>query len=386
MKKILLVLPSFQHGGTVRSARSFVEKNNDEEFEIDVFCMQRVGEFESYFKKCNILNENVELASFISLSVVFSGYSFLKKIVSLFYYFKSKVFGRKKDVIFSKVAKKIAKKKKYDCVLAFQEGLATEFTSYIPIEKKIAWVRCDYSRYYKMVNVDESNIYKKFTSIICVSKYTANKFIEYIPSVKEKVYSIYNLIDFESIINDSKKEITDDRFDNSVFTMVSIGRMDPVKQFTKIPIISKMLVENECEFKWYIIGDGGKEKEEVIKLINDYKLQNYVYLLGAKENPYSYIKKSDLLVCLSSSEACPNVINEAKILHIPILSNTFPTVFEFVINEYNGILCEIEDMHVTIKELINNKNSLNIIKENIKDFVYDNEQIMTDIYNLILED
>lgn len=386
MKKILLILPSFEHGGTVRSARSFVEKNDNTKFEIDVFCLQRTGEFEKYFKKCNILKSKVELETFISLSVVFKNYSFFKKIVSLVYYLKRKILKSTKEKVYSKVANKICKKNKYDCVLAFQEGLATDFARYTPVKNKIAWVRCDYSRYYKMVNVDETAIYSSYNSIVCVSEYTAKIFVDYLPLVKNKVHAIHNIIDFESIILDSKKEIDDTRFDNSCFTMVSIGRIDPVKQFSKIPYIAYELKKCGCIFKWYIVGDGGKEKEEVVNKITELNVSDCVIMLGAKENPYPYIKNSNILVCLSSSEACPNVINEAKILHKPVVSNCFSSVYEFIEHNFNGVICEIDQFPDVLKNIIFNPQIIDNISQNLNDYVYNNKKIMNDIYNLILEE
>ena len=386
MKKILLVLPSFEHGGTVRSARSFVEKNDDKEFQIDVFCLQKTGEFEKYFKKCRILNSEIELETFISLSVVFKKYSFFKKIIALIYYLKRKICKTTKEKVYSKIAKKICKKNTYDCVLAFQEGLATDFVRYVPVKNKIAWVRCDYSRYFKMVNVDETEIYKSYNSIVCVSEYTAKIFVEYLPLVKDKVHAIYNLIDFESIISDAEKEIDDIRFDNSCFTMISIGRIDPVKQFSKIPFIANELKNSGCVFKWYILGDGGKEKEEVVNKIAELNVNDCVIMLGAKENPYPYIKKSNLLVCLSSSEACPNVINEAKILHKPIVSNCFSSVYEFIIHNFNGLICTIDQFPNVLKNIVFNPQIIDNISQNLNDYVYNNKKIMNDIYNLILEE
>lgn len=386
MKKVLLVLPSFQHGGTVRSARSFVEKNDNKKCTIDVFCLQRIGQFEKYFKKSKILKSEVELECYISLSTVFKNYSFINKIKALFYYIKRKIFKYSNEFIYNKISKKITKRCKYDCVLAFQEGLATDFVRYIPVNNRIAWVRCDYSRYYKMTNIDETEIYMLYNSIVCVSEYTASIFKKYLPRVQNKVYSIHNLIDFESIILDSNKKIVDSNFDNSYFTMISIGRIDPVKQFVLIPDIAYKLKAKGHNFYWYILGDGGKEKDALIDKINELKVNDCVILLGSRENPYPYILKSDLLVCLSSSEACPNVINEAKILHKPIVSNSFPSVYEFIENGNNGLICEINQMFDILENIITNPHIIEKISNNLSNYIYDNRKIMKSIYDLILEE
>ena len=43
-----------------------------------------------------------------------------------------------------------------------------------------------------------------------------------------------------------------------------------------------------------------------------------------------------MVVSTSVSEACPNVINEAKILHTPIVATNFGSVYEFIEDGVNG--------------------------------------------------
>lgn len=384
MKKVLLIMPTFCHGGTVRSAISLMKHYDKTRYKIDVFCLQRYGELESYFKDYNIIDQNIELASYIGLSKIYKKLNFGNKIKAMYYYIKRKLFGVKKEKLFKKIARKIVKNKNYDCVIAFQEGMVTEFVTYIPVERKIAWIMCDYARYLTLVNRDEANIYNKYNDIVCVSKTTADSFIKCIPSVKDKVHPIYVMLDNEKIINSSKVQIEDIKFDTSKFTIVSIGRMDPVKQFSKIPLIANELKEKELQFKWYIIGDGGDEKSKVIDEIKKYNLENDVILLGSKENPYYYLNKANLFVCVSESEACPNVINEAKILNKAILTNSFPAAYEFIVSGENGIICDINEMSKYIDKFINDKEFYKKIIDGIKGFTYDNESIIKEIDNLIV--
>ncbi len=386
-KKILLVLPSFQCGGTVRSARSFVELHDEEKYDIDVFCLQKVGEFETYFKKCKVLNENVELTTAISFNTSYKHHNLLNKIKAFYFYLKKKI-DKKYDFekVFKKISRKIEKKANYDCIMVFQEGLATQFASYMLNKNKIAWVRCDYSRYYNMVKKDETKIYENYKKIVCVSKYTATIFCEYFITFKEKVMAIHNLIDYKSILNESKKNIENSNYQNSQFTIVSIGRMDPVKQFSYIPPIAAKLCKNHINFKWYIIGDGGAEKFIVQEKIKEYDVVDKVIMLGSIQNPYPYIKNSNLLVCLSSSEACPNVINEAKILHIPIITTDFASVYEYIEHLKNGIISKIENIDEAIMSFINDENIRNNIEKNIQNYEYNNTEIFEKINNLILEE
>ena len=82
-------------------------------------------------------------------------------------------------------------------------------------------------------------------------------------------------------------------------------------------------------------------------------MEDNITILGYKDNPYPYIKQSDLLVCLSSSEACPMIFNEAKVLSVPVVSSDFGGVEEFVDLNFGLISCE-DNMVLFIKSIICN--------------------------------
>ena len=151
-------------------------------------------------------------------------------------------------------------------------------------------------------------------------------------------------------------------------------------------IVSNILEKNPSKkIRWYIIGDGSKKLiEETKRLIGLYNLEKEVILLGAKDNPYPYIINSNLLVSLSRSEACPYVINEGKILNIPVLSTDYPSAKELIDNGKTGIISNINDFPEMIYHLIENTdniyNKLKIYSDNNK---YNNDDIILKINNLI---
>lgn len=106
-------------------------------------------------------------------------------------------------------------------------------------------------------------------------------------------------------------------------------------------------------------------------------------MLGPKQNPYKYMAKCQLYVCLSISEACPFVINESKILHIPVITTDFPSAYEFISNNINGRICRFEDIPPNIATLINSKNEYCKILENIKEYTYNNNIIENKLLELL---
>ena len=288
-------------------------------------------------------------------------------------------------IVFKRVASTL-ERNNYDLVISFQEGGATLLASYFQRTKKIAWIRCDYQRYLVSKKIISRNkrIYGRFNRIICVSEFTRSQLLKTLPELSTKTISLHNLINDDLIISKSKENISIYN-DYNGFKVVSVGRFDVVKRFELIPQIASFIKSKGFSFKWIILGDG---KQELIRLtkeeIERYGLEQVVILLGDCKNPYPYIVQSDLLVCLSSTEACPNVINEAKILHTPVVSTDFGSSREFLENNYNGLISSIDNIGNSILSLIENKDLYYRIKRNISHFKYSNQDILRILQEEIL--
>ncbi|MDK2042530.1 glycosyltransferase [Aliarcobacter butzleri] len=126
-----------------------------------------------------------------------------------------------------------------------------------------------------------------------------------------KIEYIHNLFDIETIEELSKKDI---EFQKKRFTFVTVGRLDSGKNH-------KLLIEAVKDFNadLWIIGDG-ELKEGLQKYINELNLNDKVYLLGKKENPFSFLSKADCFVFSSNYEGFPNVLVEALVCGLPIIS------------------------------------------------------------------
>jgi len=353
-KKILFITPDLRFGGTNSSLSNIynIIKGN---YEIDVFSLynKQIG---SYSFRDRILRSGKLLywyyCYYSDLKGVDKIFAFIIKIITRICLLIGINFG---DFLQKREVRRISRNHHYDLVIGFQEGAATLFASRFKNVKKMAWIHCDYSRYYKMVNKkNEEAIYDSFNKIVCVSNYTARSFVDIYPSLKEKVINIYNPYDEERVIRLSKELIEDSRFDTSCFTILSVGRIDKVKRFSMIPQIANRLKEKNKAFRWYIIGNvvDLEEYDTIMKGIKDYKLENYVFVLNGKKNPYPYFAQSNLLATTSSSEACPIVFLEAQTFNIPIITTSFGSSFEFVEHGKNGYITPLDNFHTFIIEVM----------------------------------
>jgi glycosyltransferase involved in cell wall biosynthesis len=158
-------------------------------------------------------------------------------------------------------------------------------------------------------------------------------------------------------------------------TLLSVGRFGPEKRFPLIPSIASQLKARGLNFLWFIVGDGD-EKSAIQKNISLHNVADCVILLGAKSNPHFYIKQADLLVSLSSSEACPRVIIEALILGTPVLSSNFPSIYEYLDDGLYGRIAPIENFPDAIAQLLTDKPLYNRLKSNLKNYSFDNTSLI----------
>lgn len=353
MKSLLFIVPSRSNGGT-NSSLSAIYNALSENYRIRILSITSKGEGKYSFLSNSFTNNilNAYYNDFSRLNGKTKLLALLLKIfkrTALFFNFSID------DIVCKYAAGIIEKQERYDFIIGFQEGLAMRVASNFSNPNKYTWLHCDYERSVPS-DKNELRCYDKFKKIVCVSQYTMHRFLQRYPTLKENTYYIYNLLDDKNIIKLSSETVDDSRFDNSCFTILSAGRMDPVKQFSIIPKIARSLIDinNGTPFCWYILG--GPENDEYNKIkreIVKYKVQDYVKLLGNKNNPYPFFKASNLYVSTSLSEACPMVFNEARILGIPIVSSNFGSAAEFIQNGTDGQIGTISELPEIISNIIN---------------------------------
>lgn len=390
-KKILFVLPSLKNGGgTIRSLQNLLLHLPIDRYNVEVLPIN----FEPFdtvkLINCNVLPNQKTLMA-IGTNVRHLIYLknlwiiinvFLRKVL-LFFFRRVGGYHKFLPLYLASTANKI-NNLNYDSIIAFQEGFPTFFCSMLKANNKIAWIHSNYKEYVKLIKKDEQYIYSNFNQIICVSAFTKQEFLNFFPQYHEKASYIYNVLDENFIKTQSVFKIDDSRFDNSHFTIISIGRIDPVKQFSKLPGIAYKLKQKNLKFKWYLLGDGNpNELRLILKNTVHFNVEDCFVYLGGKFNPYPYIANSNLLVSSSFSEACPYVVNEAKVLGVPIVSTDYGSSYEFVNHNVNGYITPLDKMSIIIEQLINNEDTYTQIRNNVKKFVYDNEMIVKKLVEIL---
>ena len=72
-----------------------------------------------------------------------------------------------------------------------------------------------------------------------------------------------------------------------------------------------------------LVGDG-EDRDALLRLSRELRLEDRVHFVGALRNPYSIIQRADLLVLPSRWEGYPNVLLEALALGVPVVATDCP--------------------------------------------------------------
>lgn len=387
-KKILIVLPTLRNGGGVVSGlKNMLSLLPTERFDFYVLPLGYSGYNNVELENCKILKDNFILTAINGIYKHCENYRhknflwFAKVILTLLN--RVKLRSLVVNILYKNIAKKY---NSFDIIVAYQEGPTTDFAQYINAPLRIAWMHGDYPNYYADHKFkSEERIYSKYDKIICVSKHTLKNFIKIYPNLLEKSQSIYNLLDIQSILDNASNGSCDILFNDKIVNLISIGRLSYIKQFNLIPrVISEILKRGTTNFRWILIGDGSVDDiNQIYQETQKYEInEDHFKFIGAKYNPFPYIKQSDILVSTSYSEACPYVVNEARALGIPVVSNNYPSIYEFIEDRVNGRICTIDTMAQILSELISDNKELNKLKKEAKSNRYNNDAIIRDICNL----
>lgn len=271
----------------------------------------------------------------------------------------------------------------YDVAIAYKDGAATWFLAKnISAKVKIAFFHTDFIRAGYNAKREEK-VYESFDQIYCVSSAAMKSFVQALPSLKEKTSVFYTILDYNKLHNLAKFGPTfTDNF-NGV-RILTVGRLSHEKGLDKALKALLLLKSNGLCIRWYIVGDG-REKNNLIKLIEANNLQEDVVFLGLVENPYRLMADCDIYVQPSNYEGYCLAIAEARALFCPVVACDFSGAKEQIVNKETGIITGMsaDELYEGISELVRNNDLRKKIKNNLKNTTNQYTNQFDELDNLI---
>ena len=387
-KKVLFVLRRAGIGGTATSMYNLLSLLNERGKSADVLLFSCEGEFTEQFKGVsNLLPEEKILSAISCSSSTLKKRGIISVAIRCAYVLCHRLLGvrRARNLFYRISARKFSGK--YSAVVAYQEDLTTDYVAHIKSERRIAWCHMDYDAVAKASkrSVEYSKkLYSKYDYIMCVSEVIKDSMIINLRWPKEKIDVVYNTIPPKYIKSRADEQI-DVEIPKKQYRFVSVGRLVDRKRFDRVVLAAEALRKKGVDFVWYILGTG-PELESIDHMIKEKELENEVLLLGAKKNPFPYIKMADCFVMSSENEGQPMVLNEALTLGIPTISTEFPSSREVIKDRENGLLVSNNEIGLIdgVALFVDNADLREAIKDGARKFVYDNDSILNRV-ELVLE-
>ena len=266
-------------------------------------------------------------------------------------------------------------------------SLASSFMARTASKNSALWCHADYFTLYHENQAEIKQFFQninseKFKHIVFVSKEGANSFIKLFSDLKDKVITCNNMIDRKGIIEKSKEPIIENFIEEvkkeRIPIFLNVGRHDErQKKLTRIIEASKKLKEENYSFKVLFVGDG-QDTELYKQKVKENNLEEDIFFLGRKENPYPYFQLSDCVILSSEYEGYPVVYLESFVLNKPMIT-TKVSDYEQVENG-RGMVVEknSEAIYTAMKNFIENGYE---IKEPFNDQAY-NQEILNKLENL----
>lgn len=119
--------------------------------------------------------------------------------------------------------------------------------------------------------------------------------------------------------------------------------------------------------------------------IKEAEMEEYVILLGKKENPYPYMKACDIYVQLSRFEGNSVTVREAQMVCKPVIVTDYPTAQSQIQQGVDGVIVPLDNMECArgIVEVIKNRDLQNNLIAYLQTHDYGNEREVEKIYQLI---
>ena len=395
MKKLLFMCISMNIGGTEKALLTMLNEMDRSKYEITLLMLEEYGGFLNQIPdgiKVMYLKEYKTLKKFINdppqlvAKELIKNRKIIKGLSVLFVYIISKLM---KDIsIYYKyiLSNVDTLNEEYDIAIAYAGPM--DFISYFVInkiksKKRVQWIHFDITKIGFNINFAK-RIYDKFDKVFVVSNEGKDKLINFLPSLKDKTEVFFNIISCKMIEKMSYEgEGFSDDFDGT--RILTVGRLSKEKgQDLIIPVLKK-LKENGYKVRWYCIGDG-PAKKEYEKLVDKLNIKDDFIFLGSKLNPYTYMKECNIYVQPSKHEGYCITLGEARCFNNPIVTTNFTGANEQIVNGDTGIVCEVSEdgIYKAVKNLLDNTQLYNSIKENLNNEVVDSTQEIKKLEQVLL--
>lgn len=158
----------------------------------------------------------------------------------------------------------------------------------------------------------------------------------------EKITVLLNGVDTERFCPASRAEARAKiALPGNALVLGIAGRFGPFKQHALLLEAFDRLAAQRPELHLLVVGDGGSERERVMTLARSSPAASRIHLAGLQHDLPPYYQAMDLLVVPSFNEGLSNVVLEAMACGVPALTHSLPGHAEVIEHGVDGWLAEL---------------------------------------------
>ncbi|CAM3892848.1 glycosyltransferase [Alkalicoccus chagannorensis] len=396
MNKTLIASYDMEVGGVERSLITLLEQFAGDEVPVDLFLYRHVGEFMQYLpEEVTLLPEVPAYSTFrYPIADVLRQGHYTIGAVRLFSRYKALWLGHRRR-LFEPGYMQLQYMWKY--ALRYLPELETEYDTaisylwphYFVAEKvqakqKIAWIHTDFSTVEADPKMDET-IWNAYDHIVAVSEACRDAFVTKYPRLAEKTIVIENLQSPAFIRREAEACGAPEMEDDPRIKLVTVARLSYAKGIDiAVDAMKKLKEKGITGIAWYVVGYGGDEAM-LRQRIADHGLEDCMYLLGKKVNPYPYIEAADVYVQPSRYEGKAVTVSEAQILGKPVLITDYPTASSQMEDGVDGMICALsaDGIAAAVRRLAHHHELRGRLAAACRARSYGNEQEKDKIYALL---
>jgi glycosyltransferase involved in cell wall biosynthesis len=253
----------------------------------------------------------------------------------------------------------------------------------VDADKTIEWIHTDFST----IEVDYDVVYPRWANndyIASVSSDVTKQFLKRFPELSGKIVEFENILSPSFVRQRAEAAVPVDMQISNGFTLLTIGRFSYQKKLEEIPMICRLLVDRGLNVKWNIIGYGGDD-EYIRREIEKNCMQEHVFLLGKKSNPYPYIKACDVYVQPSRFEGKSVAVREAQMFCKPVIITNYPTAKSQIKNMVDGFIVPmpIDECANEMYRILTDKEALSSVTAYCSQNDFSNESEISKLYSLL---
>lgn len=354
MKKILIVIHDMRIGGAQKSLLSFLQcleaQGHCADYDVHVLPLNPKGEFLSQIPggvTVKMPDDTLRwLGQHMSRDLLLKHFSLrglwgellwlIRKMLRLFpkgLNLSQRVWHNWRKVI-------PGCREKYDVAIAYMDGTPAYYVmDKVQADRKVLWLHNDYEK----VGYDaafDAPYYAASDAVVTISEECRASACVHHPSQKDKIHVLENITASQTVQEKSREGVCSEYAGRRGLRLLTVGRLHEQKGIDIAINAAKRLRDMRMDFLWLVVGEGS-EREKLQQMIDNAQLQDSFQLIGAKNNPYPYMRECDILVQPSRYEGKSIVLDEAKILCKPIVATAYSTVCDALVHGETGWIVDM---------------------------------------------